>query len=1006
MSERALATAQKQSAVPATPAGGRILQRKCACGNHTMAGGECAECSKVSSGLQRKLTIGASNDPLEQEADRAAEAVASGRFVAARPSNSLPAVQRQEAPEKPREQPTQFPVQEAPKQGQARDDDVIEKLKKGGQKVAGELAKILWDQFSNSQIGKHVLAANERDLKPAADFFKDFVDALYGKIALGALGGGAAVGGFAAARSARDAVSGPAISPSTGGPVPQAPKDEKFLGLELKWDFVTPPTGVTLKTPWIDSPNIPLGPQPPTRTPALPGSPVQFKMAEKIPRICTPADPQGDQGKADARSAFIFWWLQQSRYSVERRMQEMLDKPQLHAPPKLAPSAVKPLFKREPGPEAIPDPQIIEAGLRSPGQPLDPATRTFMEPRFGYDFSQVRIHTDARAAESARAVNAMAYTFGQDVVFGPGRYSPETSSGAKLLAHELTHTIQQAGEKRGRAGLQRKLAVGASNDPQEQEADRVAKRVMAGSVHALAGRASERIQRDAGSVARNTGVAPPSVEHALASTGDSLPADLRADMEQRFGYDFSRVRVHTDSVAGRSARDVNANAYTVGCDIVFGARRYQPTQSDGRELLAHELTHVVQQSKGCNGRPDAEKSTSSRATVSSSDVVLARQQAYTKDLSKLDADALEKESSSISAWFDGHIVGDPDYALKLQLAADLFAEISSRRGAPATAADIAALKERLVARSPRTTFELRLRRGEFPAYKPIYDKGVVVGYSRSSSGYTEAVDLDGKIVWSSEIPLETPLLDPIDLIPFELLGSLAAKAATIGLRAVVKAGVRVLAKDVGKVVVEEGVKLGTKEAVTEAGKVGVKEAVTEAGKLGAQKVPGAAAKEAAGSTAKAAAGDVAKAAAGDVSKSSVDALVQVFRKGEKLKSFGAVSLKRLRNVLGRAGVSPSRYKLVKVPKAVAEAMEKEVGEPIWGFVNQTGAGVARDLRGRPIINFTPRALASLEEAVKTFGHEAKHLKDFAAGLTTSSEALAEKEGEKLWLVVLESLGEK
>lgn len=86
-------------------------------------------------------------------------------------------------------------------------------------------------------------------------------------------------------------------------------------------------------------------------------------------------------------------------------------------------------------------------------------------------------------------------------------------------------------------------------------------------------------------------------------------------------------------------------------------------------------------------------------------------------------------------------------------------------------------------------------------------------------------------------------------------------------------------------------------------------------------------------------------------------------------------------------------------------MEKEVGETIWGWVSRTGEGaIARDAKGRPIINFTERALSSLQEAVKTFGHEAKHLKDFAAGLAESSEALAEQEGEKLWLIVQESLG--
>src|SRR5690349_11231589 len=71
-------------------------------------------------------------------------------------------------------------------------------------------------------------------------------------------------------------------------------------------------------------------------------------------------------------------------------------------------------------------PEIVHDVLRSTGQPLDPATRAFLEPRFGHDFSNVRVHTDARAAESARAVNALAYTVGRDVVFGAGQYAPNT----------------------------------------------------------------------------------------------------------------------------------------------------------------------------------------------------------------------------------------------------------------------------------------------------------------------------------------------------------------------------------------------------------------------------------------------------------------------------------------------------------------------------------------------------------------------------------------------------
>jgi hypothetical protein len=90
-------------------------------------------------------------------------------------------------------------------------------------------------------------------------------------------------------------------------------------------------------------------------------------------------------------------------------------------------------------------PPIVHEVLGSPGQPLDVGTRAFMEPRFGHDFSHVRVHTDAKAAESARAVNALTYTVGRDVVFGTGQYTPGTQDGGKLLAHELTHVVQQKG---------------------------------------------------------------------------------------------------------------------------------------------------------------------------------------------------------------------------------------------------------------------------------------------------------------------------------------------------------------------------------------------------------------------------------------------------------------------------------------------------------------------------------------------------------------------------------
>lgn len=114
------------------------------------------------------------------------------------------------------------------------------------------------------------------------------------------------------------------------------------------------------------------------------------------------------------------------------------------------------------GPGQTAAPPIVQEALASPGQPLDPGTRSFMESRFGRDFGPVRVHADGKAAESAEAVSALAYTAGRHVVFGAGRYAPGTPAGNRLLAHELAHTLQQG---QGTGSLQRaiKLEIQTSN---------------------------------------------------------------------------------------------------------------------------------------------------------------------------------------------------------------------------------------------------------------------------------------------------------------------------------------------------------------------------------------------------------------------------------------------------------------------------------------------------------------------------------------------------------------
>ncbi len=96
-------------------------------------------------------------------------------------------------------------------------------------------------------------------------------------------------------------------------------------------------------------------------------------------------------------------------------------------------------------PEVTPELEAQISSTRSGGQPLPDSVRAFFEPSFGYDLSHVRVHTDAKAAESAQRVSAMAYTIGHNVVFGHGQYAPKAEIGKRLLAHELTHVVQQGG---------------------------------------------------------------------------------------------------------------------------------------------------------------------------------------------------------------------------------------------------------------------------------------------------------------------------------------------------------------------------------------------------------------------------------------------------------------------------------------------------------------------------------------------------------------------------------
>ena len=154
-------------------------------------------------------------------------------------------------------------------------------------------------------------------------------------------------------------------------------------------------------------------------------------------------------------------------------------------PASQAGSAVRPRGRAAPVGRQAPAPAIVAEVLRSPGAALDPATRAFFEPRFGHDFSRVQVHADARAAASAHAVHALAYTVGQHVVLGGQGSPPGSPAGRWLLAHELAHVVQA-----------RQAGAGGDRTAVEKDADRAASAVLAGrSAHLERGHDGKRMHR-------------------------------------------------------------------------------------------------------------------------------------------------------------------------------------------------------------------------------------------------------------------------------------------------------------------------------------------------------------------------------------------------------------------------------------------------------------------------------------------------------------------------------
>jgi hypothetical protein len=211
-------------------------------------------------------------------------------------------------------------------------------------------------------------------------------------------------------------------------------------------------------------------------------------------------------------------------------------------------------------------PHAVHEVLRSPGEPLDAGVRRWMEPHLGRDLGDVRVHTDARAADSARMVAARAYTVGRRIVFGAGAYTPGTDDGRRLLAHELAHVAQQEGA----AAPGETLEIGKPGDGAEREAERVSASAAAaegagGGARPGVGRAGPiyrpRLQRqDGGAQAPAPAPAPSRTVYLCSKSLDTSPVGSHA---------FFRI-----GGAGTGSRTLSLQPMDAGGDCWQGVPAY------------------------------------------------------------------------------------------------------------------------------------------------------------------------------------------------------------------------------------------------------------------------------------------------------------------------------------------------------------------------------------------------------------------------------------------------
>lgn len=245
---------------------------------------------------------------------------------------------------------------------------------------------------------------------------------------------------------------------------------------------------------------------------------------------------------------------------------------------------------------------IVQDVLRSPGQTLDADTRVFMEPRFGHDFSRVRIHTDARAADSAEAVNALAYTVGRDVVFRAGRYAPGTAAGRELLAHELTHIVQQTATSGGA------LAPEAAAETQARSSGRRIAASDASRVEARVPTGTVQRQKDKNPLDEKAKAIIAKAKDDKTKVEERAVEAVKSLIKEYYSSDASKVDfvVYDDKKAGDGLSVTSKGSGEKTTGIIYVGMTFLEGVTErhlARRVLqvGHELEHIDQWRKGMAG---------------------------------------------------------------------------------------------------------------------------------------------------------------------------------------------------------------------------------------------------------------------------------------------------------------------------------------------------------------------------------------------------------------------